>query len=328
MKEEIDKIRLLIAEGASEEAIDRLLDRPEEVGAFYDELVLLHNRLAHLDKSVLEGTIAREDENIERNTITRSLLNLIKRLENRSLQENNLPPPSLEAVRGIAELQDEPETQIAKTRKWPGRRLRRLALFTLAPLALLLAWGIGTWVIPPTGKDATPILPEFTARLVFQPENPNIKQTGTAKLVVGEWASEPMPIPSDGVILFRNIPEPSPDNSVRLELSDVKYACRVVGENAASQGTGPEMTFIVELDMQTFSGRIIHQDFSPAKGVEIDIENGLAHAVTDGNGKYTVTLPKLNANTVRLILSRKGKVLIDRKIGLDPEVFRELKILD
>jgi hypothetical protein len=83
VKEEIENIKQLIADGACTEAIDLIATLPES-GGMEDELVLLQNRLKHLNRAVASGAIARDDENVERNSITRALLDLVIALETRA----------------------------------------------------------------------------------------------------------------------------------------------------------------------------------------------------------------------------------------------------
>lgn len=326
MKEHLETIKLKIANGANKEAIDLLANLPEPVAGLEDDLLFLKSRQRRLENAVLEARISHEDEIVERNTITRSLLDLVVSLETGDTgvytsQQNDRP--IVENLPGVS------ESRWSKSRAIPGTGIQiKIGWLILAGMLLVvvLAWGISTWSAPHAANVTT--VPDLTVRLVFRPENGHIKQTGLAKIAVGKSVSEALPIPSDGIMRFRNIPLGDRDNPIRLELSDVKYTCRVNGQSVPARGTETDLTFYVDLDMQTFYGRVIQWDSKPAAGVEIDVENGLAHAVTDATGNYSVSLPKWDTETIRIILRKNGKVLIDRKAGLDAAVLKELKIPD
>ncbi len=66
MQQNINHIKHPIADGACDEAIDRLSALPAATGGgMEDELVLLQNRLKHLNRAVASGAIARDDENTD-----------------------------------------------------------------------------------------------------------------------------------------------------------------------------------------------------------------------------------------------------------------------
>lgn len=294
-----------------------------------DELVLLQNRLKHLNRAVASGAIARDDENVERNSITRALLDLVIALETGETEYY------AETPRDWLNETETPPTTPTRAERRQGTRTglltqpRILILAGSVLLALILAWVIGPWNgTASSSSTAAAVLPDLTVRLVFRPESLKIKQTGLAKVAVGASVSEALPIPSDGVLRFRNIPAPGPANPVRLELSDMKYACRVAGQNSLAAGGESALVFNVDLELQTYSGRVIHRDGAPAAGVEIEVDNGLTRAVSDAGGNYSVTLPKWDTENIRLVLRRQGKVLVDRKAGLDATVLKELKIPD
>lgn len=311
MREKLEPIKQRIAEGECAEAIELLNALPETAArGMRDELLLLQYRLGRLEQAVANGTIARDDEMVERNGIIRSLLDLVVALETGDTESYAEPPRPDEPA---------PPRRPESARGAMPRRPLLIGLTLLGLLALL--WVLGARIN--TGK--APELSDLTVQLVFRPENPMPRQTGLARVYLGAAVSEALPIPSDGMLRLRNMPAPGPGRPARLELSDTKYACRVAGQSAPAPDS---LIFIVELEQQTFSGQVIHRDGRPAPGVEIEIENGLARAVSDAAGRYTFSLPKWDADNVRLVLRRQGKVLADRKIGLQQTVLQELKIPD
>jgi hypothetical protein len=315
VKDTIETIKRLIADGDCAQAIDRLADLPTTVAsATEDELILLKNRLTQLERSVMNGTLARDDEIIERNLITRSLLNLVLAVQNGRREMFDPPvaaptPPS-----------SEPAVPVARRLPRRGLLVAGSAAFLLLLIAAI-AWRGG---FAPSA-DAPAIVPDLSVRLVFRPDWLPVRQTGLAQIRIGRAVSETLPIPPDGVLHFRNMPAPTPDRPVQLVLDDLRYHARIAGQKIL----GPaEHEFIVELEQQTFDGRVVDVDLKPVGGVELEVENGLARTVSDRDGYFRFSVPKSDAAAVRLVLRRQGKVLVDRRVGLEPAVWKQLKIVN
>lgn len=316
---EFEQIRQKIAEGDSLGALESLALRSQDDPATSDQLVLLHNRLAHLNQSVIEGTITREDENIERNTLNKALLNLLKALEQRS----HNPPAETPLLTPV--IAAEPPKTASTQQQPPARSFRPVLIIGASLLVLASIWGVGKW----RDKDETGSRSlTLTARLVPAPGSPEIGTGSEAILSLGNFVSMAHPIPSNGVVQFADLPAARQDDSAHLTVMHPRFSYRIKRQSAVTPRGKGEIIFYTELISNTFQGKVLSPDLRPVPGVELDIENGLARAVSDADGNFNLTIPALRQETVLLVLRRQGKVLVSRKIGLNPEVLKELKVPD
>ena len=141
LKKEFEQIRQAIADGDREAAMEMLSLRCTPGDPLHDSLILLDTRLSNLQQSVIEGVISREDENIERNGISKGLLHLVKTLEARAehpLQSSHqvLETPKAQLVAEHSEKKPTPKSKL-DARKWA---IAAGLLFTA-----LTIWGIISW---------------------------------------------------------------------------------------------------------------------------------------------------------------------------------------
>ncbi len=316
-KEDIERIRQLIAAGECQLALEALFAIAADDARIADNLVLLDSRLAHLDKSILEGTIARDDEIIERNTINRSLLALLKVLEQEPKPLKKKPAHVPKAKSRTAE---EPVVEPAK--KMPA--FRRIGIIGGLLLLLLSAWGIGTWVFTPR---ESPEIRDLTARLVLRPAGIPIPEGVEGRLKVGEHLSVLQQADEDGVMHFKNTPVGHPADSVQLQLSGLDYPGAIVKQSTPNFKRTDSITFFYDLELIKLNGTVVHYvSLKPVPGIEIELEGGLALAVTDAQGRYSLQIPKLPKKSVTLVFKRNNKVVDEFTQALSQDVFELLKI--
>jgi hypothetical protein len=323
LKKEFEQIRQAIADGEPEAAIQMLSLRCTPGESLHDSLVLLETRLSNLQQSVIEGVISREDETIERNSISKGLLVLLKSLETRAkhpLEPQALPPEqvfltspdSKKSESGAAK----PQPFLLQKRKW--------AAATMFFVALAAVWGIWSFL---SGQPAAggKYRRDVTIRLSVEPSNLSIGPLGKAQIEAGKYRSELVEVPSSQVLTFKNLDIDLQGDKMKLRLPDLRYEYDLVLQEAK----GPENFFFkIVLKTNTFSGKVLNPSRRPVEGVQVEIEDGLARATTDVAGNFSLTLPVWGAGTAQLVLRRGQKVMVKRTIGLDPAVFRELKIPD
>jgi hypothetical protein len=327
-KDDIEKIKHLISEGANQEAINALRPIVEGNNELEDTVLMLKTRLSTLQKSVREGTIDSDDANVERNKINRALLDVLNILEDLDKhQKNTLTEvqskkdeiPVETSTHPVSEKQGRTKKLVIPT-QWLTRGA--LALVTIL-ITVLIERTLNSWL--EADKSAAPA--NLAVRLVFQPEFPGIEHSGTAKLTVGKFVSELKPVPPDGKLFFTGIPAENADDSVKVILQDTRYPCKVASQsNYNLQKTG-DITAFVELATTTYSGKVLYPNSKPAAGVEIEFENGMARDLTDAEGNYTVALPDLKKRLIQVVIRQNGKVILSREIGLHPAPLREIKIL-
>lgn len=327
-KDDLEKIKQLIAEGANQEAINALY--PIVVGndELEDTVVILKNRLATLQKSIREGTIARDDASLERNMINRALLDTLNILEDLDLQKQ--PKNTLAAAPSATD-----ETPVnTNTHSVSDKQAKPIK--PLIPLQWILRGGLALVTILVSvliersinslfdGSPAT--FRDLTVHLVFKPAYPGIQHTGKAKLMIGNFVSPLQPIPLDGMLHFTNIPAGNTDDSLKVVLEDTDYQCKVANQSGYKLNKSDNFTAFVELESTTYNGTVLYPDQKPAAGVEIEFGNGMARDTTDGNGNYTVTLPNLKTRNIQVVVRRNGKAILNRPIGLHPDPLRVIKI--
>lgn len=319
-KEALEQIRQLIADGESQRAIEALFAIASEDERVEDELVLVDSRLAHLQKSILEGTIARDDEIIERNIINRSMLALLKILEQEPTARK---PPTKKAPAPPAE-NPQPESAAPAPEKTFRVTTRQLWVTGALALLMLSTWGIGKWLFTPR---AAPEIRNLTARIVLRPGQPPFPDGAEARLLVGNHLSILKPVPENGVIHFENTPIRHPEDSARLQLSGLNFPGKIAEQSAPNFERTDSITFYYNLELIELKGRIVdYARLKPVAGIEIILENGLAQAVTGKDGRYSLNLPRLKKDRVDVELRRNGKVIDKLTMGFIPELFEELKV--
>ena len=325
-KDDIEKIKHLISEGANQEAINALRSIVEGNDDLEDTVVMLKTRLSTLQKSVREGTIDADDENVERNKINRALLDTLNILEDLDKhQKNTLTEvqskkdeiPHETSTRPVSEKSEKSKKPHIPT-QWLVRGA--LALVTIL-ITVLIERSINSWLEGDRNAAAN-----LTLRIVFRPEFPGIEHSGTAKVTIGKFAFNPRPIPPDGVLRFTDIPAEYEDDSVKVFLQETTYQCKVARQSAYSLKKSDDIMAFIELATTTYSGKVLLYNHKPAAGVEVDFENGMARDTSDADGSYAVTLPNLTKPKVLLTFRLNGKVLDSRPIALNTDVLREIKV--
>lgn len=327
-KDDIEKIKHLISEGANQEAVNALYPIVAGNNELEDTVVILKNRLSLLQKSVREGTIARDEANVERNMINRSLLDTLNILEDLHEHQNNTltavpskkdETPIETSTHSVSDSYDKSKKPIIPT-QWLMRGA--LALVTIL-VTVLIERSINSWF---DADRNTPV--HLTLRLVFRPDFPGIGHSGLAKVTVGKFAFDPRPIPSDGILRFTDIPAEYTDDSMKVFLQETEYNCKVQSQSAYSIKNSNDITAFIELAATTYQGKVLNSTRKPVAGVEIEFENGMARDTTDADGNYSVMLPDLKKRLVQLALRRNGKVVMSREVGLYAGSLKELKIPD
>lgn len=98
MDSKIEKVKTLITEGRTDEAIGLLIEFCESIGSEHEVSALqLKARYSALEQQIIDGTIADNDKSIELAKITRALfsvLSLIKIEPNREIDDKTIQKPS------------------------------------------------------------------------------------------------------------------------------------------------------------------------------------------------------------------------------------------
>lgn len=324
--EDIERIRLLIADGANQEAIDALYPIVADDNDLQDTVVILKNRLATLKKSAREGTIGKDEENVERNMISRSLLDVLNMLEVANKQPQNIArpvPPVADAVSGTKTAPPPPEKRDSTPPLLSRQTLIRgfLALATIVA-SVLIERGINSWLEGSPSKAPQ----ELVARLVFRPDFPGIRPSGMAKAILGKFETAAQPVSPEGVVRFADIPAAYSGDSVRLQLINPGLEVTVSGQSAPNLGSSGDITFYLTLTTKTYSGKVLYPNSKPAAGVVVEIENEPARDTTDADGNFALTLPASKPRPVWVVLRRQGKPVERQDVELNPLSLKVLRI--
>jgi hypothetical protein len=309
-------IRQAIADGEGEAAIRQLATQLSAGDPLHDSLILLENRLGGLQQSVLEGIISREDALIEQNSINKGLLQLVKTLEQRSAAPTAPPTP----------LKPAPTTSAAAPPPTADANLAKRKAVQLIGLFAVLALVVVAWYSA-QGSKRQPTRPpqDWAVQISLSPAQFGTQALGKAQLFTPVFASEALETPPNMRLLFRQLPGRLSADSLQLRLPDFKFKHRISRQPATEASV---LAFDILLETDTFAGQVLRPNLQPAAGIELDIEQGLARVVTDANGRFRFVLPDWGATSARMVMRRGGKVLEDRKMGLHPAVFREIKIAE
>jgi hypothetical protein len=112
---------------------------------------------------------------------------------------------------------------------------------------------------------------------------------------------------------------------VSIQLADTSFYSLIASE---IMDDARSKTVKAKAKMQTisFSGRVVRFDLQAAKNVTLDFGNGIAKAVTNDNGEYTINLPKNIGSTVELSILENDKVVMSRQVLVNDKVLNLLKV--
>ncbi len=331
--DKIHQARQLIISGSIVEAIDLLAGEVAGSEELEKVALQLKARNHRLDLSILKGTISREDENLERNIITDALFYLVKQVEKDRAPAPEKPGP-LPRHR-----EEPPKTDPSHDPAMPARPiLRHVWPWAAAVTALVFALFLGiTWLgkfghgqISQTEK-VVPVAPktmDLTANITVAPANPDWKLTGMARVSAGGFTSEAQPVPAGGgAVVFRNIPGESVGKPLRLSLENLNFPATIARQSSTVlPKPGGPVDFFVEMKINNFRGKTLRPNLQPAPNIQLEIADGLAKTVSGADGAFEFSLPEIPQKTVRLVLRRGGRVVLDDMVGLDAAVFQEVKV--
>ena len=131
---------------------------------------------------------------------------------------------------------------------------------------------------------------------------------------------------SAGKVYLTALPIDLKNKKLNVQFEDTTFYSLV---NQEISETGQLKTLKATAQLQTigFSGRVVRYDKQPAKNLTLDFGNGLAKALTNNNGEYSVDLPKnIYKTKIELSIIENDKVVLSRTINVNEAVLRELKV--
>ncbi len=274
-------IRQLIADNQNKAAAERLYQWFEGKSAGrQDASLALLNRIASLDSNVLGGLVSQADAELERNRITKALLELSKQLDETGTFSEASPPISKAWIFGV------------------------LAIAIAGMLYLGLYKGPS----------------EFDVTLQLQgPGGASDRITaGKIILTLGDYPLPPKDINSNGQVIFDEIPGKYFDQPVRVAPLGIRY--KVLSQTAQTAQESPHITFtLAPLPDTTLVRGIVFLSGAgnkPAVGAELDFDAGRGLGVTDEKGRFQVAVPAAAGKSINLRIDYKGQNRHNRSVTI------------
>lgn len=263
-------IRQLIADNQNKAAAERLYEWFEGKSADRQDAALaLLNRITALEHNVLGGLIAQADADLERNRITKALLELSKQLDETGALPEVSPPMSKAWIFGV------------------------LAIGVAGMLYLSLYKG---------GAPARPAEFDVTVQLHGPGGASEPITAGKIILTLGDYNLPPKDINSNGQVIFDEIPGKYFDQPVRVAPIGMRY--KVLSQTAQTARESQSITFtLAPLPDTTIVRGIVFLPGAgnkPAVGAELDFDAGRGQGVTDEKGRFQVAVPAAAGKSINL----------------------------
>ena len=131
---------------------------------------------------------------------------------------------------------------------------------------------------------------------------------------------------AEGKVYITALPINLKDKKLSVQLEDTSFYS-LMNQQTTNDDHLKTLKVVAKLQTISFSGRVVHYDLKPAKNHTLNFGNGLAKALTNNNGDYTVDLPKNLANTsIELFILENDKVVLSRSIRVSEVRLRQLKV--
>lgn len=267
---EATHIRQLIAENQNKVAAERLYEWFEGKSAGRQDAALaLLNRITALEHNVLGGLIAQADADLERNRITKALLELSKQLDATDEVTDAPVPMSKAWIFGV------------------------LAIAVAGMLYLSLYKG---------GAPARPAEFDVTVQLHGPGGASEPITAGKIILTLGDYNLPPKDINSNGQVIFDEIPGKYFDQPLRVAPIGIRY--KVLSQTAQTARESQSITFtLAPLPDTTLVRGIVFLPGAgnkPAVGAELDFDAGRGQGVTDEKGRFQVAVPAAAGKSINL----------------------------
>ena len=302
-------VHQLIADDRLETAVDELSRYwSGRHRGLHAAMLQTSRRLRALRDRQVKGTVSQADADVERARITEVLLAAAEQVD----QPAPELPPEMEAG-----------APAARTSRW-----------LLAAGALIAAFLLFGYFF--RNGTAAPAAAPFQLELYLQTVTdgaPRALSGGRVEVLLGDY---PLPVAqanAAGGIVFDGLPAEYLDDTVRVLPVDMRY--RVVRQSAFLPGASRRIT--VELaplpDTTVWRGVVVTADNDPVSGARIDIESGLAEAVTDERGYFNAAVPRPDGERVQVEVFYRGRRMRDAAYtltGTEPAriILQNLRIND
>ncbi len=276
-EQEAALLRQFIADNQNKSAAERLYQWFEGKNAERQDAALaLLNRINALDSNVLGGLMSQADVDLERNRITKALLELSKQLNETGAMPDASPPP------------------MSKT-------------WIFGVLAIVVAG----MVYLAFSQDGTSVNAAFdlTVNLHGPGGESDIIPAGKIKLVLGAHNLPPEDINSNGRVVFDQIPAEYWEQPVRVVPVGMRYKVLSQSAQTAKESRSITVALVPLPDTTLVRGTVflLGAGNKPAAGAEMDFDNGRGIGTTDEKGHFQVAVPVASGTTVKVMIQYQGK---------------------
>jgi len=234
---------------------------------------------------VLGGLIAQADADLERNRITKALLELSKQLDETGALPEVSPPMSKAWIFGV------------------------LAIAIAGMLYLGLYKG---------GAPTRPSEFDLTLQLQGPGGASDPITAGKIILVLGDYNLPPKDINSNGQVIFDEIPGKYFDQTVRVAPIGIRY--KVLSQTVQTARESRNITFaMAPLPDTTIVRGIVFLPGAgnkPAVGAELDFDAGRGLGVTDEKGRFQVAVPAAAGKSINVRIDYKGQNRYNRNVTM------------
>lgn len=293
----LSTLRQLIADNQNKAAAELLFQWFEGKSASRQDTALaLLNRIKALDSQVLGGLIAQADADLERNRITKALLELGKQLDETGETEEPAPTSGSKA--------------------W----IYGVLVIVLAGMVYLAF-----------DKRGAPAAPPESFNVQVQVHGPagesDLITSGKIKLLLGAYHTPIQDINSNGQAVFSEIPGKYLAEPLQLVPMD-RY--KVTAQSARSAQESRNLTFTLTPipDTTLIRGMVYLPGAGnkPAAGATLDFNGGQATAVTDEKGRFQMAVPMAAGKTAPLMIDYQGKNRYHRDLTLSTSTLFQLTL--
>jgi Effector-associated domain 11 len=307
-----EKIRNLLSEGETKQALDLLALHCNNIPTLDDNAVMLQSSLKNLEQDVANGIISRENEQIEERRIVLGAIRLANLLEHHKPEEQPTPIPR--------HTPNPPPNGV----KLPTFAIPAI-LIGVAALVVFMLWGKGNGEPEGTADGF-----DLTIELKTPPNlNPGLKPKGMVSPVLGGDTLSAQPFDGPGSVVFRQLDNSLQNSGVQIVLTNLNIAYRAepLNNSVVLAGKG-HAAFSLIPEVVGYSGKVLNQHGAAVAGAELVFNDGMAKALSDATGHYSVELPKPNSNETKVkIKVNIGSRTLKEEMYLQSEkVLEELKV--
>lgn len=279
-------LRQLIADNQNKEAAERLYHWFQGKNeARQDAALALLNRINALHTNVLGGLVAQADADLERNRITKALLELSKQLDEQG---------------------EHPEADAPMSKTW----IFGVLAIAFAGIIYLNFYKGGRATVPPAF--------DMTVNVYGPGGESDAITSGKIKMALGAYVLPPQDINSNGQAIFPEIPGPYWDDTIRIIPVGMRYRAGTPSARTAQESRKISVQLAPLPDTTLLRGMVYLSGAGdqPAVGAELDFDLGKSKTRTNENGQFELAAPLAAGKTINLTIRYQGRERFNKEVTI------------